>query len=151
MALGELYLDGSLVPVIGALPAAMAAAQDGRTLLCPAGCGSEAAWVGVVKVIAPRNLAEVVRHFTGQSVLAPAEPGKTTGHTASRDLSEVKVQERAKRALEIAAAGRHYLFLLGSPGSGKSMLATKIPGILPPLTPTEALETSMIHSLSGVC
>ena len=150
VALGELSLDGSLVPVIGALPAAMAAAQDGRTLLCPAGCGSEAAWVGTVNVIAPRNLSEVVRHFTGQSILIPAEPGETTGHTASRDLSEVKGQERAKRALEIAAAGRHHLFLVGSPGSGKSMLAARIPGILPPLTPAEALETSMIHSLSGL-
>lgn len=150
VALGELSLDGSLVPVIGALPAAMAAAQDGRTLLCPAGCGSEAAWVGAVNVIAPRNLAEVVRHFTGQSVLLPAEPGETTGHTTNRDLSEVKGQERAKRALEIAAAGRHHLFLVGSPGSGKSMLAARIPGILPPLTPAEALETSMIHSLSGL-
>ena len=151
VALGELSLDGSLVTVIGALPAAMAAAQDGRRLLCPAGCGSEAAWVGSVNVIAPRSLAEVVRHFTGQSVLnTPAQPGETTGHITSRDLSEVKGQERAKRALEIAAAGRHHLLLVGSPGSGKSMLAARIPGILPPLTPAEALETSMIHSLSGL-
>jgi magnesium chelatase family protein len=150
VALGELSLDGSLVPVIGALPAAMTAAVDGRTLLCPAGCGSEAAWVGDVNVIAPRSLAEMVRHFTGQAILPPAQPGEATGRTASRDLSEVKGQERAKRALEIAAAGRHHLLLVGSPGSGKSMLAARIPGILPPLTPIEALETSMIHSLSGL-
>ncbi len=150
VALGELSLDGTLVPVVGALPAAMAAAQDDRTLLCPQACGPEAAWVGAVNVIAPRTLADVVRHFTGQAVLQPSEPGEVLGRTTARDLSEVKGQERAKRALEIAAAGRHHLLLVGSPGSGKSMLAARIPGILPPLTPTEALETSMIHSLSGL-
>jgi len=150
VALGELSLDGTLVPVVGALPAAMAAAQEDRTLLCPQACGPEAAWVGTVNVIAPRTLSDMVRHFTGQSVLQPSEPGEVLGQTRTRDLSEVKGQERAKRALEIAAAGRHHLLLVGSPGSGKSMLAARIPGILPPLTPTEALETSMIHSLSGL-
>ena len=150
VALGELSLDGTLVPVVGALPAAMAAAEEERTLLCPQACGAEAAWVGAANVIAPRSLAEVVRHYTGQSILPPAAPGEVRGHNASRDLSEVKGQERAKRALEIAAAGRHHLMLVGSPGSGKSMLAARIPGILPPLTPAEALETSMIHSLSGL-
>lgn len=150
VALGELSLDGTLVPVVGALPAAMAAAQDDRTLLCPHACGAEAAWVGTVNVIAPRTLADMVRHFTGQSVLQPATPGEVLGRTGTRDLSEVKGQERAKRALEIAAAGRHHLLLVGSPGSGKSMLAARIPGILPQLTPAEALETSMIHSLSGL-
>ena len=150
VALGELSLDGTLVPVVGALPAAMAAAEEERTLLCPQACGAEAAWVGAANVIAARSLAEVVRHYTGQSVLSPAAPGEVRGHSANRDLSEVKGQERAKRALEIAAAGRHHLMLVGSPGSGKSMLAARIPGILPPLTPAEALETSMIHSLSGL-
>ncbi len=150
VALGELSLDGTLVPVIGALPAAMTAAQDGRSLLCPAACGAEAAWVGATKVIAPKSLNEMVRHYTGQSLLSPAQPGEATGVSSSRDLSEVKGQERAKRALEIAAGGRHHLLLFGSPGSGKSMLAARIPGILPPLTPSEALETSMIHSLSGL-
>ncbi len=150
VALGELSLDGNLVPVVGALPAAMAAANDDRTLLCPQACGAEAAWVGAANVIAPRTLADVVRHYTGQSVLSPAEPGETHNTAKNSDLSEVKGQERAKRALEIAAAGRHHLFLVGSPGSGKSMLAARIPGILPPLTPAEALETSMIHSLCGL-
>lgn len=150
VALGELSLDGALVPVIGALPAAMAAAQDERALLCPQACGAEAAWVGAAKVIAPRNLADVVRHYTGQHVIAQSEPGEVHNTTSPRDLSEVKGQERAKRALEIAAAGRHHLMLVGSPGSGKSMLAARIPGILPGLTAPEALETSMIHSLSGL-
>ncbi|KJZ20807.1 YifB family Mg chelatase-like AAA ATPase [Loktanella sp. S4079] len=150
VALGELSLEGTLVPVVGALPAAMAAANDDRTLLCPKACGAEAAWVGAANVIAPRNLSDVVRHFTGQSVLSPSEPGEVHNTTGNRDLSEVKGQERAKRALEIAAAGRHHVMMVGSPGSGKSMLAARIPGILPPLTPAEALETSMIHSLSGL-
>ena len=150
VALGELSLDGGLVPVIGALPAAMAAANEDRTLLCPQACGAEAAWVGAAKVIAPRTLADVVRHYTGQHILPQSEPGEVRNTTSIRDLSEVKGQERAKRALEIAAAGRHHLMLVGSPGSGKSMLAARIPGILPPLTAAEALETSMIHSLSGL-
>lgn len=150
VALGELSLDGTLVPVVGALPAAMAASQEDRTLLCPHACGAEAAWVGSVNVIAPRTLADVVRHFTGQSILQPSIPGEVLSRSTTRDLSEVKGQERAKRALEIAAAGRHHLLLVGSPGSGKSMLAARIPGILPQLSATEALETSMIHSLSGL-
>lgn len=150
VALGELSLDGTLVPVVGALPAAMTAANENRTLLCPQACGAEAAWVGATNVIAPRTLADVVQHYTGQSVLSPSEPGEVQNTNTGRDLSEVKGQERAKRALEIAAAGRHHLILVGSPGSGKSMLAARIPGILPPLTPAEALETSMIHSLSGL-
>jgi len=150
VALGELSLDGTLVPVIGALPAAMAAAADNRTLLCPKASGAEAAWVGACQVIGAETLGDVVRHFTGQSPLAPATPGEVTLPTSLRDLRDVKGQERAKRALEIAAAGRHHIFMVGTPGSGKSMLAARLPGILPPLSATEALETSMIHSLAGL-
>lgn len=150
VALGEMSLDGSLVPVVGALPAAMAAAQEQRSLLCPEGSGAEAAWVNACQVIAPRTLGDVVRHYTGQTPLDPAEPGEVALRKHDRDLSEVKGQERAKRALEIAAAGRHHLMMVGTPGSGKSMLAARLPGILPPLSAAEALGTSMIHSLAGL-
>ena len=150
VALGELSLDGTLIPVLGALPAALAAAEEERSLLCPKASGAEAAWVGAAQVIGAASLGDAVRHFTGQSPLPPAEPGEVTQPSQSRDLRDVKGQERAKRALEIAAAGRHHLMLVGTPGSGKSMLAARIPGILPPLSAAEALETSMIHSLCGL-
>jgi len=149
-SLGELSLDGRLLPVVGALPAAMNAAEEARTLLCPRGSGAEAAWVDAATVIGAASLADVVRHYTGQSPLPPATPGEVTENVAGRDLSDVKGQERAKRALEIAAAGRHHLMMVGTPGSGKSMLAARLPGLLPPLSAREALETSMIHSLAGL-
>ena len=149
-SLGELSLDGSLLPVIGALPAALSAAEADRTLLCPKGSGPEAAWVDAARVIGAATLADVVRHYTGQSPLPPAEPGEVIPDSSGRDLTDVKGQERAKRALEIAAAGRHHLMMVGTPGSGKSMLAARLPGLFPPLTAQEALETSMIHSLAGL-
>ena len=150
VALGELALDGRLIAVIGALPAAMAAAESDRALLCPRACGAEAAWVGATEVLAAASLDEVVRHYTGQCPLPPAEAGEVLPRAAGRDLRDVKGQERAKRAMEIAAAGRHHMLMVGTPGSGKSMLAARLPGILPQLSAAEALETSMIHSLAGL-
>ena len=150
IALGELALDGRLIPVIGALPSAMTAAENDFILLCPKQCGAEAAWVGTATVFAASSLAEVVRHFTGQQKLERAMAGEVVTTAPGRDLRDVKGQERAKRALEIAAAGRHHMLLVGPPGSGKSMLAARLPGILPPLSAVEALETSMIHSLAGL-
>ncbi|WP_375689301.1 YifB family Mg chelatase-like AAA ATPase [Pseudooceanicola sp. LIPI14-2-Ac024] len=150
LSIGELSLDGTLVPVIGALPAAMAAAEQDRGLICPEGSGAEAAWIGGTEVLGATSLGAIVRHFTGQAPITPAEPGEVTSDPRRFDLVDVKGQERAKRALEIAAAGRHHALFVGPPGSGKSMLAARLPSILPPLTPAEALETSMIQSLSGL-
>ncbi|RCW83354.1 YifB family Mg chelatase-like AAA ATPase [Paracoccus lutimaris] len=150
VALGELALDGRLSPVAGALPAAMAAAEDDRALMVPRACGPEAAWVGTVPVFAPRNLREAVDHLTDRAPLPRATPGELAPITRSNDLDEVRGQERARRVIEIAAAGRHHLLMMGPPGASKSMLATRLPGILPPLSPVEALETSVIHSVAGM-
>lgn len=150
LSLGELSLNGRLVPVLGALPAALAAGEDGRTLLCPIGCGAEAAWVGATPVFAAASLGDLIAHLTDRAPLEPAAPGEVASDPSHKCLSDVRGQERAKRALEIAAAGRHHVLMVGSPGSGKSMLAARLPGILPQLSAAEALETSMIHSLSGL-
>ncbi|MEM9426420.1 MAG: YifB family Mg chelatase-like AAA ATPase [Pseudomonadota bacterium] len=151
VSLGELALDGELVPVAGALPAAVAAASAERTLVCPEASGPEAAWIGTIPVIAPSSLHAIIQHLTGAKPIEISQPGLVVDRDGTGpDLSEVKGQERAKRALEIAAAGRHHLLMVGAPGSGKSMLAARMPGILPDLSPEEALETSTIHSLSGM-
>jgi magnesium chelatase family protein len=149
-SLGELSLDGKLGPVLGALPTAMHAADQDMSLICPDLSSAEAAWVGACDVFGASCLSDVIRHFNGQAPLSPAKPGEIETTLKNKDLRDVKGQERAKRALEIAAAGRHHLFMVGTPGSGKSMLAARLPGILPPLSPVEALDTSMIHSLSGL-
>ncbi len=150
VCLGELALDGSLSAVAGALPAAMGAAAQERGLICPAACGGEAAWAGEIEVLAPRTLLALINHFKGTQVLTPPVPQLAEESGRPRDLKEVKGQETAKRALEIAAAGGHHMLMIGPPGSGKSMLASTLPGLLPPLDPAEALEVSMVHSVAGL-
>ena len=151
VALGELSLDGGLVAVTGALPAALHAAAEDRLLICPAACGPEAAWVGDAQVLAPPSLAAIIAHLNGRSPLHLAAPRAIdTPAQPAKDMAEVKGQERAKRALEIAAAGRHHILMVGTPGSGKSMLAARLPALLPPMNAAEALETSIIHSVAGI-
>ena len=149
--LGELALDGALSPVAGVLPAAIGASAAGHGLICPAACGAEAAWAGDVEVLAPDNLLALINHFKGVQILAAPEPVMAPQSGPSPlDLRDIKGQESAKRALEIAAAGGHNMLMMGPPGSGKSMLAQRLPGILPTLAPREALEVSMIHSIAGL-
>jgi magnesium chelatase family protein len=131
------------------LPAAVAASAAGRSLICPAACGSEAAWAGAVEIIAAPSLIALVNHMKGAQVLTPPEPRLSPGTAAAPDLKDVKGQETVKRALEIAAAGGHNMLMIGPPGAGKSMLASRLPGLLPPLDAREALEVSMIQSLAG--
>ncbi|TAJ88823.1 YifB family Mg chelatase-like AAA ATPase [Reyranella sp.] len=164
VVLGELALDGTLSRVPGVLPAAIAARAAGRGVICPAVCGGEAAWSGggggfregldtdstdQPPIIAAPSLLALINHLRGKQALSPPEALMADDRALYPDLAEIKGQESAKRVLEVAAAGGHNLLMIGPPGSGKSMLAARLPGLLPPLEPEEALEASMVRSLAG--
>lgn len=149
VVVGELGLDGRIAPSPGVLLAALHASERGKGLVCPAAQGAEAAWAGSIEVIAAPDLIALLNHFKGQQLLAAPVAGEAEPVGEAPDLAQVKGQETAKRALEIAAAGGHNLLMVGPPGAGKSLLASCLPGILPPLDAAEALEVSMVASVSG--
>jgi magnesium chelatase family protein len=149
LVVGELGLDGRIAPVPGVLLAALHAASRDLALICPAAQGAEAAWAGSDGVLAAPDLLALINHLKGASVLPRPAPGAAAPPQHGPDLRQVKGQETARRALEIAAAGGHNLLMIGPPGAGKSLMASCLPGILPPLTPAEALEVSMVASVAG--
>ncbi len=150
LVLGELGLDGRLAGVAGTLPAAIAANGRGLGLICPMSCGPEAAWAGeAVDIVAVDSLLALVNHLTGHQLATRPQPKRWVGTAALPDLADVRGQLVARRALEVAAAGGHNLLMIGPPGAGKSMLASRLPSILPVLNARELLDVSMIQSIAG--
>ncbi|HAH10701.1 MAG TPA: AAA family ATPase, partial [Alphaproteobacteria bacterium] len=148
-AMGEMALDGAIAAVAGVLPAAISALEADRALICPAACGAEAAWAKGLQILAAPNLIALINHLKGVQVLPQPVARAARDEEGLANLADVKGQAIAKRALEIAAAGGHNMLMVGPPGAGKSMLAQRLPGLLPPMTPREALDLSMIQSLAG--
>jgi len=150
VALGELALDSRLMKATGILSAALFASSQKKGLICAFESGPEAAWAGEIPLIAARSLIEIINHFKGTQTLKAPEPLKETKLLHQKNIEDVKGQALAKRALLIAAAGRHNLLMCGPPGVGKSMLAERLPSLLPPLSPAEALTATMIYSVAGL-
>ncbi|TRM49852.1 ATP-binding protein [Achromobacter sp. LC458] len=149
---GELSLTGALVPVAAPLVIALSVARDapGATLILPAGSAEEAAWVPDLRVLSARSLADVAAHAAGSHHLADAVPKAWPQAPPGPCLSDVRGQAGARRALEVAAAGGHSLLMVGPPGAGKSMLASRLPGLLPPLDRSQALEAAAVSALAGL-
>ncbi|MFY1906745.1 YifB family Mg chelatase-like AAA ATPase [Achromobacter xylosoxidans] len=148
---GELSLTGALVPVSAALVIALSVAREspGATLILPAGSAEQAAWVEGLRVLSARSLADVAAHVAGVCHLPDAIAASWPAAPPAPCLSDVRGQPGARRALEVAAAGGHSLLMVGPPGAGKSMLAARLPGLLPPLARTQALEVAAIAALAG--
>ncbi|GHU10667.1 ATPase AAA [Alphaproteobacteria bacterium] len=152
VALGELSLNGNISRVPGILPAAIWAKSNEKIIVCPEECAQEAAWSGESSILAPRSLLSMINHFKGEQILPKItlnDMDETHGASNHGCMSDIKGQLVAKRAMEIAAAGGHNMLMLGPPGVGKSLIASRVPGILPPFSSEEALEVTMIHSLAG--
>ncbi len=147
--MGELSLDASILRVNGILPASVEAVANDKGIICPEDCGSEAAWAGELDVLAAPNLVDLINHFKGTQILSAPKAKVAESNAIYPDMADIKGQENAKRALEIAAAGGHNLLMMGPPGAGKSMLASRLIGLLPPLAPDEILQVSMINSIAG--
>ena len=148
--IGEIGLDGAIVRTGGVLPASVWAHNNNLGIICPGIQGSEARWAGHTNILAPNHVMELINHFRGNQILPlPSLIKPTKEDEKIGDLAEVHGQAAAKRALEIAAAGGHAMLMVGPPGSGKTMLASRLPTIMPEMTPNEILETSIIYSIAG--
>ena len=149
LVLGELSLHGAIEPVSGVLPAAMAAVAGDLNLICPQRCGAEAAWASDLSIVAAPDMMALLNHLRGRQILPAPKAECLPPRRDLPDMADLRGQETARRVLEIAAAGAHSLLMVGPPGAGKSMLAARLPGLLPPLTPREALDVTMLHSVAG--
>ncbi len=149
VAVGELGLDGAILPIPGVLLAALHAGANEQGLICPAAQGPEAAWAGEVQLVAAPDLLSLINHLKGSLILPQPLQAAAENPRHGPDMADIKGQETPKRCIEIAAAGGHNLLMSGPPGSGKSLLAAALAGILPELTPAEALEVSMVASIAG--